>query len=69
LALTNKNADEIVCEETEILEKNLSYSPDGWHVISGLFDRLFEPGDVETGAAVGEPPEGYQDGVVHCLLS
>src|SRR5258707_14861727 len=37
----------------------MSYSPDGWHIVSGSDDKAIRIWDAETGAAVGEPLEGH----------
>ena len=42
---------------------SLAYSPDGWTVVSGSFDKTVRIWDAQTGAAVGEPLAGHTSSV------
>jgi hypothetical protein len=47
----------------------LSYSPNGWQIISGSSDKTIRIWDTETGAIIGEPLKGHTHGVVSVTYS
>ena len=42
---------------------SVTYSPNGWHIISRASDKTIRIWDAETGATVGNPLEGDTRGV------